>query len=178
MSQQHKSVALVLSSRDYRDCDRWVTVLTPDRGKISLLAKSVRTLNSKRRAILQPGFLVRIAWVEKGETLILTEAGFQKTLNMADQTLERFRDLQSALEIVFHIALENVEQEELFHQANDLIQYIAETPGYHRGAIRQRLLEITEAQGLEVEVDENTSVSARVEEAVGRKLRSFAFLSV
>ena len=39
--------AIVLSRVDYGDSDRIITILTPEYGKLSLMAKGVRKINSK-----------------------------------------------------------------------------------------------------------------------------------
>lgn len=178
--ERYSTIGLVLAARDYRDRDRWVTVLTSEKGKVDLLAKGVRTLSSKRRPALLPGSLIRFSWVAKGETNILTEAVIERSLQLTDPTLERMRDLQAVLEILYHLSLENIEQAELYKRGAALIRYIGETPQYNRGAVRSKLRELTFDQGFDGEEEENDGVSVTqlVEEFLGRKLRSFAFLSV
>lgn len=173
------SIGLVLASRDYKERDRWVTILTPNNGRVDVLAKGVRTLTSKRRSALLPGCIIRFAWSEKGETKILTEAILERSVQLSDQTLERMRDLQGVFEIFFHLSLEAVEQEALYEQAIALVQYIGETPQYNRGVVRSKLREL--AQELGFEEDSETapiSVTQAVEELIGRKLKAFAFLHI
>ncbi len=174
------TMGLVLATRDYRDRDRWVTILTPERGKIECLAKGVRTLASKRRPALLPGSLIRFSWVAKSEVNILTEAVLERSLQLVGPTLEKMRDLQAVLEILYHLSLENVDQVDLFERGEALIRYIGETPTYHRGAIRSKLRELTLDQGFDVAEEEGDGVSVTqlVEEFLGRKLHSFAFLQV
>ena len=42
-----KTIAIVLKRIDYGEADRIVTVLTPDAGKLSLMAKGARRVKSK-----------------------------------------------------------------------------------------------------------------------------------
>ena len=44
---QQRTTAIVLTRVDYGEADRIVTVLTPDAGKLSLIAKGVRRVKSK-----------------------------------------------------------------------------------------------------------------------------------
>ncbi len=173
------TIGLVLASRDYRDRDRWITVLTPEYGRIDLLAKGVRTLASKRRAALLPGGLVRFSWSDKGDTKILTEALLERSLQLSDQTLERMRDLQGVLEIVYHLSLAEIEQAVLYEQAVVLVRYIGETPQYRRAVVRAKLRELTTGQGFD-QPDHNRqlSVSQLIEDFLGRKLHAFAFLRI
>lgn len=173
------SSGLVISTRDYRDRDRWVTILTSDRGRVDLLAKGVRTLSSKRRGSLLPGSQVRFSWTSKGETNILTEVVLEHSLHLCDSTLERMRDLQAVLEILFHLSIENIDQSDLYQHGVELLNYIAETNQYNRGVIRMKLRAMSVDQGFdEVDDDSNLSATTLVEEFIGRKLRSFAYLRV
>ena len=47
MSQQQVATAIVLTRVDYGEADRILTVLTPQRGKLRLIAKGVRRVKSK-----------------------------------------------------------------------------------------------------------------------------------
>lgn len=49
-----KSHALVLRTRDYREADRLVTLLTREEGKVSAVAKGVRKTKSKLSALVEP----------------------------------------------------------------------------------------------------------------------------
>lgn len=50
MKPQVVTTGIVLSRRDYQEADRIITVLTPDNGKVSLIAKGVRRPKSKLAA--------------------------------------------------------------------------------------------------------------------------------
>lgn len=47
MSQQHVTTGIVLARVDYGEADRILTLLTPDQGKLRLMAKGVRKVKSK-----------------------------------------------------------------------------------------------------------------------------------
>lgn len=180
MSSRSSTVpAIVLSSRVWRDQDRMITVLTPHLGKVRVLAKGVRKLTSQRKAALQPGSRVRCAWTQFGDRRILTEALLDRGTAECAFSLERLRDISAILEILNTVALEEIEQEELFDQGEALLHYLCQSPEVHRGAIRQRLLELLQSQGIEVSPEESSrSVVDTLERALGKKLRSFEFFSV
>ncbi len=64
--------AYILHSRDFRDTSAILDVLTPEYGRISLLAKGVKQPNSTRRAILQPFRSLLISWQGRGDLSVLT----------------------------------------------------------------------------------------------------------
>lgn len=171
--------AIVLSSRVWRDNDRLVSVLTPGDGKIALIAKGVRKITSQRKAALQPGCLIKCAWTSIGERRVLTEAVLERGIAEEAYSLERLRDITAILEVVSTIALEETEQEELFERAEQLLAYAGQGEAIHRGVIRQYLLDLLISQGIEVPPEQMAhSVNEIIERVVGRKLRSFAFLSL
>ena len=54
-----KLLALVLKSKPLKEGDLLVTILTKQEGKLVLLAKGVRKINSKRRCFLESGNLIK-----------------------------------------------------------------------------------------------------------------------
>lgn len=173
------TTGLVLNVRDSKEADRFVTLLSPEFGRMRFNAKGVRRSGSKRAAALNPGTVVRCSWVGKGEWLTLTEVVPQQYLLGPGMTLETIRDFSVVLEMVYYLSLEGTEQEELYSQALVLLKTIGLRPDYNRGWIRQQLLEIAAAQGLaETSMIQGQSVTKILEEALERPLRSFGFLSV
>ncbi len=156
--------------------------MTPEDGRVDVLAKGVRSLTSKRRSALQAGNLIRCSWTNHGTSdfHILTEALYEESLFQITGSLDRVRDFTGVLEIVHHMALESFEQEEYFAFAVQILRFVGQSGEYHRGVVRQRLLELAEMQGVvaENQVEQGLSASDVLESAMGRKVRSFAFLRV
>jgi DNA repair protein RecO (recombination protein O) len=68
--------AYVLSLRPYRETSALLEVLTPDHGRVGLVARGVRGAKSKLKGLLQPFAPLLVSWSERGElgTLGATEA--------------------------------------------------------------------------------------------------------
>jgi DNA repair protein RecO len=179
VASQGKSFGIVLRTRDYGEKDRWITVLTSQNGRQDFLAKGVRSLTSRRSSALQPGSLVRCSWVGRGETRLLTEAALEETLLPDLPTLPLLRDISAIFEIVFHISLENQEQDELLEQTVQVLRYLRKHPeDYNRGQIRQALLEMLFAQGIATPEEVQAKSAAEVfENVIGRSVKSFTFFS-
>ena len=171
---------LVLKTRNYREQDRWVDVLTPEYGRVSCLAKGVRKISSKRGSALQPGSLITLHWISLGETRLLTEVRLEESLLPNQSELTVLRDLSAILEIVYHISLEEVEQTTLYQATQEILRYIHQNAGeYHRGYIRQALFALLAEQGIEAPQEARVaSVSELVESILGRPVHSFAYLQV
>ncbi|MCB1757258.1 MAG: DNA repair protein RecO [Gammaproteobacteria bacterium] len=64
--------AYILHSRDYRDSSVILDVLTPQFGRVSLVARGVRQAKSNRRALLQPFRALLVSWQGRGGLFTLT----------------------------------------------------------------------------------------------------------
>lgn len=178
MPAQSTATGLILQVRDHGEKDRWITLLTPSLGKMRVLAKNVRSMQSRRRSALQVGNVVRFSWIDRGEFHILTEALYEESLMQSDVTLDQMRDFWCVLEAVYHLALEDIAQDEFYMVSRQLLRYVGQ-PEYQRGQVRHGLQVLAQLQGIEAEGDASTvSVTHLLEDQLGRRLRSFAFLQV
>ena len=59
--------AYVLHVRSYRETSGLIEFLTPDNGRLTLLAKGYKTGKKQRKSILQPFRKLTIAWAGRGE---------------------------------------------------------------------------------------------------------------
>jgi DNA repair protein RecO (recombination protein O) len=66
--------AFILHHRAYRETSLLLEILTLDHGRVSLIARGVRTARSKLRAVLQPFTPLWVSWYGKSELMTLTSA--------------------------------------------------------------------------------------------------------
>jgi len=64
MSRLFTITGIIIKRSNYRDADRWLTVFSEERGKVKLLAKGIRKLNSKRSGQLELFNLVKLQVAE------------------------------------------------------------------------------------------------------------------
>lgn len=180
MPRSVTAIGIVLRTRNYREQDRWVDILTPDNGKVSVLAKGVRKISSRRASALQPGSLITFHWLSLGETKLLTEVRLEETFMPQKADLSLLRDLSAIFEIVFHISLEDIEQADLFVRTQEILRYLHKNPEeYQRGQVREALFALLAQQGIEAPAElEVVSVTDLMERIVGQPIRSFAYLQV
>lgn len=86
--QRYVTRGLVLRETDTRDADKILTVLTADRGKLSVIARSARRKGSRVAAACQLLAYSELTLYEKGQWMMLDEAN----------TLELFGGLRQDLE--------------------------------------------------------------------------------
>ncbi len=92
MAAVEKSIrveALILTHQNYGEADRFVRMLTPDRGKISALARGVRKMNSRKAGHLEPFTVISAQLVQgRGSAWVISQV----------TTLEAFPPLSCTLE--------------------------------------------------------------------------------
>lgn len=73
MSRYKKSEGLVLTKKNLLRNDKFVIIFSQDFGKITLLAKGVKKIKSKRLSHLETGNYIKFSFYKKGERLYLRE---------------------------------------------------------------------------------------------------------
>jgi len=76
MSREQQRVALqpayVLHSRPYKESKALVDLLTPEYGRVTVVASGMHSVKSQRKALLQPFYPLLVSWVGRGELFTLT----------------------------------------------------------------------------------------------------------
>ena len=90
MNQQHVTTGIVLSRTDFGEADRIVTVLTPDYGKLHLMAKGVRRLKSKLAGGVELFSVADITFIRgRGEVSTLISARLKTHYGHIIESLDR-----------------------------------------------------------------------------------------
>lgn len=89
-SRVYRTHAIVLRRRDYGDADRVLTIFTPEKGRIEVIAKGVRKTSSRKAGHLEPFAHTSLQLAEARTWDIVTEA----------VTVEPFRHLREDLDAI------------------------------------------------------------------------------
>lgn len=96
----YRSHALILRRRDYREADRILTVFTPNRGKLQLIAKGIRKTNSRKAGHLEL-FTHTALMLAEGRTWdVVTEANTVESFRRIRDDLERISQAGYLCELV------------------------------------------------------------------------------
>jgi len=74
MAERYRTKGFVLSKKDLREADQLFTVFTQEFGKINVLGRSIRKINSKLRAGLDLFYLSQIEFIQGKSCKTLTDA--------------------------------------------------------------------------------------------------------
>lgn len=126
--QAFKTEGIILKRRNFGEADRILTVFTLHRGKISILAKGVRRITSKRAGNVE--LLNRVSiYLHQGKGMpILTEAQSLDTFQKlkADLTLSTYA--YHILELVDKLTAENQENRILYTELVEVLQRLSRHP--------------------------------------------------
>lgn len=114
MPGSYKAEAIVLKRINLGEADRLVTVFSQRRGKLTLLAKGIRRLTSRKKGHLELFNQVKLQ-IANGKNLdIITEAEAVNNFPKLRRNLNRVRIAYLFLELVDKLTAENQEHGEIY----------------------------------------------------------------
>ena len=115
----YSSEGFILGRRNFGEADRILALFTKDLGKISLIAKGVRKLTSRKRGGIEIFNKIKFAAV-KGKSLdILTEVAVLESYDEVRADLRRISVGYYFCELVGKTTRDNEKHEELFNILNE-----------------------------------------------------------
>ncbi len=123
MNRSYKTFGIVLKQKNFGEADRLLTLFTKHYGKISLLAKGVRKLTSRKRGHLELFSHAKIVCA-KGKNLdLILEAETINNFSLLRGNLNRVRIAYLLTELINELTAENQEHEDIYQLLlNTLIQ--------------------------------------------------------
>lgn len=106
--------AVVINIRDNKEKDLSITLLSPDLGKINVLASGAKSIKSTRSTSLQIGNIIIASLYQKNNFYWLTESKSSLSFLQKDHQLVQLNLLFYFLEILKNFAPENESSPELF----------------------------------------------------------------
>ena len=127
---KYNTEAIVLKKINYGDSDRIYTLITRDRGKISVTAKGVRKISSRRAGNLDTLNRVTISISETpAGHKILTEAKTLNSFKYLKKSLEKSLAGYYMAELINKSVEENMESDEIFSLLNRSLERLDREEG-------------------------------------------------
>ncbi len=120
--------SLVIKRINVGEADRIISLLTPFRGKILVLAKGVRRITSRRGGNIELLNQVRVHLYEARNLPILTEAESIKTFSKLKENLTLTTYATHLLEITDKLLPENVIQPEVYRLLLTTLNFLESSP--------------------------------------------------
>ncbi len=114
MRREFKTLGVVLRKKKLKGKDLLVVLFTKDKGKLSVLAKGVQKITSRRLSHLDTGNLIKARITEKNEFFYLSETVLVSGFSSIKESLEKATNFFLILKIFEKIAPEAQQDRELF----------------------------------------------------------------
>ncbi len=115
-SKRYSSEGIVLARRNYSEADRILVVYSKKFGKISLMAKGVRKLNSRKRGSLEVFSQIKFS-ASKGKNLdLITEVEIIDSFPKVRENLKKVAVAYYLMEVVGRVTREDEKNEQLYHK--------------------------------------------------------------
>jgi len=111
MDKRYTSSGIVLVRRNYSEADRIIKIFTPDRGKVTLLAKGIRKLKSRKRGSLEVFSKIKFSASQTKTFDIITEVDAQDLYNEIRASLRRSSLAYYFVEVVEKITADSQRHE-------------------------------------------------------------------
>jgi len=110
--KQIVTTGIVLTRTDFGEADRILSVITPDHGKVRLMAKGVRRIKSKLAGGIELFSISQITFIEgKGDIKILVSTRLQKHFGNIVQNIDRTMFGYDILKLINNVTEDNTGKE-------------------------------------------------------------------
>ncbi|MCK9494253.1 MAG: DNA repair protein RecO [Dehalococcoidia bacterium] len=145
-----KTEAIVLRYRRLGDADRIVSLLTPHRGKIDVVARGVLRARSKLAGHLEPGTRLEVALAAGRSMDIVTQAQGLDSFGALRDDLDRLSAAMYVLELADRLTVEHADAHGLYGHLHNALIRLARGDGHHL-VVRTYELAILDATGFRPE---------------------------
>lgn len=90
----------ILKRRNFGEADRIVTIFSKDSGKITVIAKGVRKITSRRGGLLEPLNHIKFHTVQSYSRKVLTEVELISSFERDQYSLENYKNMFIACELL------------------------------------------------------------------------------
>lgn len=127
-----KHIGIIINRHSLKDADRFLTILTREMGKISVYARSVRSIKSRRAASLELFSEISFGLVEKGGRFTLTHVELLDSYSEGKKALKDISRLFILGELIDSLLVEHDPQPEVYELLGTALTHLPrfDTPDY------------------------------------------------
>ncbi len=128
MAAPYRTTGLVLGRSNFGEADRIITFLTPDHGKLKLVARGVRKIKSRLGGHLEPfGFVELMCAPGRGQLDVITSAQLQSYYPQLTEDYGRLARAHMVAQLLSGLATEGQPQPEVYRLAHEVYAALATT---------------------------------------------------
>ena len=130
-SRSFVTTGIILKMKDLGESDRFITVYTQDRGKLTCIGKNIRTLKSRRSTQIELLNRVQLQLWESRHHYYLTECKAEERFSEMKQTLPNLSSATFVVEVTERLTPEGESIEDLFKLLNETLNLMEFYPQKH-----------------------------------------------
>lgn len=179
MSQprSYNTPAIILKRSNIGETDRILTLLTKEKGKITVIAKGCRKMSSTKRGYLELGNHIDAFLIPTKSMHLLTQARLVEDFVQIKQTLKGIKKLFQVLEIIDTLLIEE-ENPDQFDEVREMIYFLNKHPENFT-PVQKRLETLIASLGFQHREDTTyQSVLEYVSAVAERPMHSYDYLTV
>lgn len=128
MTAKHRTVALILKKNDRNESDRVFSVFTKDYGRIEILGKAIRKINSKLGRGIDLASLSEVEFIQGKNGKTLTDSQKKENFYNITQSPEKFLFFRSVSEILDNFIKGEEKDERVFNLINETFANLNSCP--------------------------------------------------
>lgn len=176
--RSYTSEALVIKSAKTGEADKILTLLTQEHGKLVCVAKGVRKLTSSKRALLEPGNVIKAFCIVTKSMPLLTQAALVDDTREIAYNLTKIRQLTQMLEIIDKLFVEEEVGDHIFDHVLAIRQEIVSDQPTTTRISHQLDILLTYLGYQPLAETPHKSVLDYVQEITEKPMRSWEYLKV
>ncbi len=181
MVRTYKSEGVVLKRINFGEADKIVTIYSKHFGKVTLLAKGIRRMTSRKRGSLEVFNQVSF-FAARGKGMdIVTETELLDSFSLCRKELNKIAVAYQLCEMVDKLTAEGSEQEEVYvllaGYLKNLKELKSEDNSNYLGTFGLSLLKILGFWPKDKQIPKNFKVSLFIEDIIEKELKAKKFLN-
>jgi len=169
---------IVIKRRDYGEADRIVTLFSKEKGKITVLAKGVRKLNSKRIGSLELGTLIRTQIIQGKSMDIMTQTVIINSFPHISDQLGLITRSYQIFEIIDMLTGEEQDHPDLYQLILAFLTKLNQEKTYKKAEMLHLVQQILATLGFtDQKMTSELDLKAKIEQIAEKRLHSKEFFS-
>jgi DNA repair protein RecO (recombination protein O) len=175
-----KDAGFVIRRTNISDSDRFITLYTQHNGKVEVLAKGVRRINSRRAPHVELLNLIKFQAVKTRKNFILTDIEGINTNTRLKQDYEKVGTVFLLCELINKLCPEGLKHEDIFFLLKDTIEKIGNTDDFTSLLydFQVRLLTILGFWDPSRKLSNQADIDRYIENVMERKIRTKLFFKL
>jgi DNA repair protein RecO (recombination protein O) len=173
MSIKHKTKGIIIKKKELLDLDNLITVFTEDLGKINVLAKGIKKINSRRAPHIQTANLINIILSSKDNRYYLQESSIISGFSSIKKSPKKMSLLYYLFTIIDKLLPENEREHDVFKITLRFLIILSKAEKYNERLMEKYLNLILKKLGYIRRNKELSELHGFIEEILNEKIPFF-----